>query len=287
MPNIQIISGLSDISANYNAIICDVWGVLHNGQAPFRGADEALFAFRQAGGKVLLLSNAPRPAHAVASRLAEIGVRTDAYDDILTSGDAARTLLEQRGALGQKCFHLGPEKDADLVAGVDIEFCDLQDADFILMSGLYDDSVETPDDYAEAMANWMAHGKQLICANPDRLVQVGDQIIYCGGAVAELYENMGGDVVWLGKPYPAVYERAQTMLAKMLNTDIDSVHALAIGDGPKTDIPGAEQAGLDALFITGGLAGAMGRNLDTVEDIAQVLNEENTHAAFAQRHLAW
>jgi HAD superfamily hydrolase (TIGR01459 family) len=287
MTRLQIISGLSDISANYNAILCDVWGVLHNGEAPFRGADDALLAFREAGGKVLLLSNAPRPAHAVARRLSEIGVRADAYDDILTSGDAARTLLEERGALGQKCFHLGPEKDADLVAGVDIKFCQLPEADFILMSGLYDDSVETPDDYAQAMEDWMAQGKQLVCANPDRLVQVGDQVIYCGGAVAELYENRGGDVVWLGKPYPAVYARAQTMLAKMLGTDSAKVRALAIGDGPKTDIPGAQRAGLDALFITGGLAGAMGANLDTVEDIEAVLNEENTHAAFAQRHLAW
>ena len=287
MPAPKIISSLSELSTAYNAVICDVWGVLHNGETPFAGADEALLAFRQAGGKVLLLSNAPRPAATVHARLDEIGVRDDAYDGILTSGDAARSLLEERGALGQTCFHLGPDKDADLIAGIDIEFCDMSAADFILFSGLYDDSVETPDDYKHAIATWLALGKQLICANPDRLVQVGDKVIYCSGAVAEVYENSGGEVIWLGKPYPAVYQRAQSILAQMLGVDTADVRALAIGDGPKTDMPGAANAGIDALFITGGLAGAMGRAMETPEEIAKVLAEENTYAAFAQRHLAW
>ena len=163
----------------------------------------------------------------------------------------------------------------------------MESADFILLSGLYDDSVETPADYTAAMEDWLARGKQLICSNPDRLVQVGDDIIYCGGAVAEIYENNGGDVVWLGKPYPEVYQRARTILADMLGCPADGVNPLAIGDGPKTDIPGAQAAGLDALFITGGLAGAMGRDLGSVEAIEQVLSEENTCAAYAQQYLKW
>ena len=283
----QMISSLSEISDRYNAIICDVWGVLHNGETPTQGADQALKAYRETGGKVLLLTNAPRPAAVVQARLDEIGIDPEAYDDILSSGDATRHLLRERGALGQTCFHLGPEKDADLVADLDIEFTDMESADFILLSGLYDDSVETPADYTAAMEDWLARGKQLICSNPDRLVQVGDDIIYCGGAVAEIYENNGGDVVWLGKPYQDVYLLARALLADMLACPADEVNPLAIGDGPKTDIPGAQAAGLDALFITGGLAGEMGRDLSSVEAIAQVLDEENTCAAYAQQYLTW
>jgi len=283
----QIISGLSEISEGYDSILCDVWGVLHNGREPFAGADEALLAFRAQGGKVLLLSNAPRPGEQVGTRLSEIGVRADAYDGILTSGDVARSLLRERGAQGQKCFHLGPDKDADLVAGIDIGFSDMQSADFILLSGPYDDQTETPDDYAEHIEIWLAHKTPVICANPDRLVQVGGELIYCAGAIAEAYENKGGEVIWLGKPYQEVYHRALDMLAEMHAKPASQLRPLAVGDGPKTDIPGAQAAGIDALFITGGLAGAMGRQLDDVQGIDAVLREENTHAAFAQRHLRW
>lgn len=286
-PPIQIISSLSEIAGRYNAIICDVWGVLHNGETPYPGADQALKAYRETGGKVVLLTNAPRPAYVVEAQLERIGIDRQAYDGILSSGDATRHLLQERGALGQKCFHLGPEKDADLVAGLDIEFTDIDAADFILLSGLYDDSVETPADYAEAMQDWLAQGKQLVCSNPDRMVQVGGKILYCGGAVAEIYENNGGDVVWLGKPYQEVYRLARLLLADMQGCSPDEVTPLAIGDGPKTDIPGAENAGIDALFITGGLAGALGRDLGSVEAIETVLGEENTRAAYAQHYLKW
>jgi HAD superfamily hydrolase (TIGR01459 family) len=279
----RLISGFRELADNYNAILCDVWGVLHNGRDPFAGADAALVRFRDAGGKVLLLSNAPRPGATVTARLDEIGVARAAYDDILTSGDVARALLMERGQQNQTCHHIGPAKDADLLAGIDIRFADIDAADFILLSGLNDDNVETPEDYLSAMQTWHARNLQLVCANPDRQVQFGDRVIYCAGAVAEIYEQNGGDVVWLGKPYQPVYERARAQLNDMLDTP---ARILAIGDGPKTDIPGAQAADIDALFITGGLAGAV-QNLDTPDQIDAVLQAENTSALAAMRHLVW
>ena len=281
----RLLDGFAEIAADYDAVLCDIWGVLHNGRAPFAGVDDALAAYRAQGGKVLLLSNAPRPGATALHRLDTIGNRRSSYDDILTSGDASRAKLNALGAQGQSCCHIGPDKDADLTDGLDIAITDMAEADVVLFSGMYDDINETPADYTALLTEMQARGLPMICPNPDRTVMVGDQIIYCAGAVAELYENMGGEVIWMGKPYPVVYQRAAAMLAEMC--DRDSPRVLAIGDGPKTDIPGAEAAGIDALFISGGLAGASGAKIDTAEDIAAVLAEENTRAAYAMRHLIW
>ena len=281
----KILTGLSEIAADYDALLCDIWGVLHNGQAPFDGVDDALETYRREGGQVLLLSNAPRPGPSALKRLHAVGNRDTSFDDILTSGDATRALLNGMAKEGKSCCHVGPEKDADLVAGLDIDLVDLEKADVVVFSGMYFDSDETPDDYADFLNDMREHKLPMICPNPDRTVQFGDKIIYGAGAVAEIYENTGGEVIWMGKPYPEVYARAHTMLQKM--TGLDAPRVLAIGDGPKTDIPGAAAAGIDALFISGGLAGASGAKVDTAEDIAAVLAEENTHARFAMRHLIW
>ena len=281
----KILTGFAEIAADYDAVLCDIWGVLHNGRAPFDGVDDALEAYRNQGGKVLLLSNAPRPGETALKRLDTIGNRKTSYDGILTSGDATRAKLTELGQSGKSCCHIGPEKDADLIAGLDIEFTEIERADVVLFSGMYDDMTESPQDYQPLLTEMQARGLPMICPNPDRTVQFVDKVIYCAGAVAELYETMGGQVIWMGKPYPVVYTRAQTLLAEM--TGMDAPRVLAIGDGPKTDIPGAAAAGIDALFITGGLAGASGAKLDTAEDIATVLAEENTQSAFAMRHLIW
>ena len=285
----KILTGFAEIAADYDAVLCDIWGVLHNGRAPFDGVDDALEAYRNQGGKVLLLSNAPRPGETALKRLDTIGNRKTSYDGILTSGDATRAKLTELGQSGKSCCHIGPEKDADLIAGLDIEFTEIERADVVLFSGMYDDMTESPQDYQSLLTEMQARGLPMICPNPDRTVQFGDKVIYCAGAVAELYETIGGQVIWMGKPYPVVYARAHTMLQDM--TGRDAPRVLAIGDGPKTDIPGAAAAGIDALFITGGLASAMagasGAKLDTAEDIAAVLAEENTQSAYAMRHLIW
>ncbi|MCH1541929.1 MAG: TIGR01459 family HAD-type hydrolase [Alphaproteobacteria bacterium] len=281
----QMLSGFSEIAANYDALIVDIWGVLHNGRAPFAGVDTALKNYRETGGKVLLLSNAPRPGPSALKRLHAIGNSPDSYDDILTSGDAVRALMNEMGAQGQKICHIGPDKDADLMADLAVEFVDEDAADAILFSGMYDDDEETPDDYADMLARFRARALPLLCPNPDRTVMVGDKIIYCAGAVAELYEDMGGTVTWVGKPYPTVYARARAQLSDM--TGVDAPRLLAIGDGPKTDILGAEAAGIDALFIAGGLAAASGADVNSPDAIAALLADENTKARYAMRHLVW
>ncbi len=281
----HIISGLSEIADDYDALICDIWGVLHDGQAPFDGVDAALKNFRDKGGKVLLLSNAPRPGPSALERLDTIGNSRDGFDDILTSGDAVRALMNEMAEDGKKICHIGPQKDAALVADLKVKFVDEAAADAILFSGMYDDMVETPDDYKDMLGRFLARKLPLLCPNPDRTVQFGDKVIYCAGAVAEIYENMGGEVIWVGKPHPMVYARACAMLADM--TGLESPRLLAIGDGPKTDIPGAEANGIDALFIGGGLAGASGANIETPEAIAALLAEENTQSRYAIRHLVW
>jgi HAD superfamily hydrolase (TIGR01459 family) len=285
----KMLTGFSDIAADYDAVLCDIWGVLHNGRAPFDGVDDALEAYRKAGGKVLLLSNAPRPGPSALKRLTALGNRPSSYDGILTSGDATRAKLTELSREGKSCCHIGPDKDADLVADLDVTLSDTETADVVLFSGMYDDMTETPDDYLPLLTEMQARGLPMICPNPDRTVMVGDTIIYCAGAVAELYETMGGEVIWMGKPYPVVYARARALLTEM--TGMDAPRILAIGDGPKTDMPGAQAAGIDALFITGGLASAMagasGAKLDTAEEIAAVLAEDDTHAAYAMRHLIW
>ena len=281
----QILTGLADIAENYDALIVDIWGVLHNGQAPFEGVDAALLNYRQQGGKVLLLSNAPRPGTSAVKRLEAIGNRHDGFDDILTSGDAVRALMSDMGREGKKICHIGPQKDADLITDLEVEFVDEDAADAILFSGPYNDTTETPDDYGDMLARFRARNLPLLCPNPDRTVQFGDRVIYCAGAIAEAYENIGGEVVWVGKPYPVVYTRARAMLRDM--TGLENPHLLAIGDGPKTDMPGAEAAGIDALFIGGGLASASGADIENPEAIAAILAEENTQARYAMRHLVW
>ena len=293
MTSPTMISGLAEIADNYDALLCDVWGVMHNGKRAFAGVDAALQQFRaNKGGKVLMLSNAPRPALNVQQRMDDVGNQRDSYDAILTSGDAARIMLAQYGREGKKCFHLGPEKDADLVVGLEIEFTPSEVADIVLLSGLYDDTSETPDDYADLLAQLKARDLPVICCNPDRMVQFGEQVIFCAGAVAERYENIGGEVIWVGKPHHLIYQQAR----KMLDAMGAGGRVLAIGDGAKTDMVGAQQAGLDALFIAGGLANAMAKaSTDTqtqsmaqsAEHIAALLAAENTQARYAMRHLIW
>ena len=281
----HMLDGLAEIADQYDALIVDIWGVLHNGKKPFDGVDAALKNFRDTGRKVLLLSNAPRPGPSAVKRLEVIGNRRDGFDDILTSGDAVRGLMQDMGQQGKKICHIGPDKDADLIADLEVEFVDEDAADAILFSGPYDDTTETPADYADMLARIKARNLPLLCPNPDRIVQYGDQVIYCAGAIAEAYENIGGEVVWVGKPYPMVYARARAMLRDM--TGLETPRLLAIGDGPKTDILGAQAANIDTLFIAGGLAGASEADIETPEAIAAILAEENTQARYAMRHLVW
>ncbi|EJW21336.1 hypothetical protein IMCC14465_11320 [alpha proteobacterium IMCC14465] len=279
------IESLQELAADYDALLCDVWGVIHNGYNLFPGVAEALQGWRENVGPVLLLTNAPRPAEAVQRRLDRMDCPRSAYDGILSSGDAARDMLTQRGAEGQVCYFVGASKDVDVLNGIDIEFAPAEDADFILLTGMSNDMEETLEDYADEIARWHELKLPLICANPDRIVQIGEQVIYCAGALAEIYENNGGEVIWLGKPYLPIYETGLTRLQKM--TNMETPRILAIGDGFKTDIPGANAAELDVLFITGGLSETLTQESQTPEDVETILRDYDSYAHYFMKHLIW
>lgn len=279
------IAGLREVSSGYDALLCDVWGVVHNGYALFPGVAEALQAWRKHCGPVLLLTNAPRPAKAVQRRLDRLDCPRDSYDGILSSGDAAREMLAQRGAAGQACHFAGAGKDVDMVNGIDIEFTPAEEADFILLTGMNNDMEETPEDYAEEIERWHSLKLPLICANPDRIVQIGEKVIYCAGALAEIYEKGGGEVIWLGKPHLPIYHTGLARLREM--TGMEAPRTLAVGDGFKTDIPGANAAGLDVLFITGGLGETLPQPPRTPENVAAILRDYDAHADYFMKHLIW
>ncbi|PWR01868.1 TIGR01459 family HAD-type hydrolase [Meridianimarinicoccus roseus] len=253
----RIVETLSEISAEYDAVFCDLWGCLHNGVAVFPDAVRALQKFRRDGGKVMLLTNAPRPRGQVAEQLDMLGAPRDCWDDIVTSGDSAQAAL-LRGIVGKKVFHLGPERDltfftdlADDLPEPDFTLVPLDEAEGIACTGLLDDSTETPDDYRAQLLLAKTKGLKLLCANPDIVVDKGDTRIYCAGALAQLYTEMGGESLYFGKPHPPIYDLARRRLAAL--APVQDARILAIGDGPGTDLAGAMGEDLDFLFVTGGL----------------------------------
>lgn len=246
----QIIDQLSDISEHYDALLCDVWGVIHNGRAAFVGACEALATFRLTGKPVILISNAPRPSNIIPDQLARIGVRRDAWDDIVTSGDATRAEIERRGPRGYK---IGPSKDEGLYEGLPVDFRPLETADYVICTGLRDDLSEPPESYRGELAALVARNLPFICANPDRVVQFGGQLIPCAGALADIYEDLGGEVIMAGKPFAPIYDLTVAAAEKAAGHPLSRDRLLCIGDGVQTDVAGAFNQKLDCLFVAAGI----------------------------------
>jgi HAD superfamily hydrolase (TIGR01459 family) len=284
-----IIAGLSEIASRYDALLCDVWGVIHNGREAFPGVVDCLKTYRRQG-TVLLLSNAPRPSPPIREQLLSLGVPPDAYDAIVTSGDLTRKLLAEKSAHGTfKLHHVGPDRDLPLFEGLNIARVPLADAEAIVCTGPFDDTTEGPEDYRDYWKPALARRMPFYCANPDLVVQRGDQLIYCAGALGQDFERQGGDVLYLGKPHAPVYDFVEARF-KELASPIPRAKWLAIGDGLKTDIKGATDANLAALLITGGiheneLADAAS-NPDPAK-IAAVLNAGRLKAIAAMRRLVW
>lgn len=287
-PDIPLIPGLSSIAGRYPAMLCDVWGVLHNGKRPYDGVCEALSAYRRQGGIVLFLSNAPRPHGPVVEMFKAMGVPDECYDGILTSGDATRLAMSE-GSLGRRFFHVGPDRDAPLFDGLPIEKAALEEADFCLMTGLWDDETETPDDYADLIAKMKARNLPVICANPDIIVDRGDKQIYCAGAVAEKYRAAGGKVIYFGKPHAPIYKAARAELARLAGREVADKDIIAIGDGIHTDVEGANRAGMDVIFVTGGIAAArFGDPLaPDMGKVAAFMKDEGVTAIGAMPRLIW
>jgi HAD superfamily hydrolase (TIGR01459 family) len=245
------ISGLSRIAPSYRVLLCDIWGVLHNGLEHFRPAGSALVRFRDRGGRVVLISNAPRPSAVVRTQLDRLGVERAAYDDIVTSGDVSRGILA--GRPGSKVFSIGPERDLPIYAGLDITLVGEAEADLVACTGLFDDETETPDHYAEQLRRLAGRRLPMLCMNPDIVVERGEQLVWCAGALAQRYRLLGGDTIVVGKPHPEIYDAALARIEALVGEPVDKRAVLAIGDGAETDIRGANNSGIDALFITGGI----------------------------------
>ncbi|QRZ15931.1 TIGR01459 family HAD-type hydrolase [Paracoccus methylovorus] len=251
----QIIRSLDEIALNYDVLFCDLWGCLHNGVEAFPAAVAALQGFRAKGGRVVLLTNAPRPRKYVAGQLDHMGVPRDAWDAIVSSGDAAQDAMFA-GAVGRRVWAIAQPKDEGFFADIPEEWRDappitrvtLDEAEGIVCCGLFDDLTEVPEDYRARLMLARQRELKLLCANPDVVVDMGEKRLYCAGALAELYEDLGGESLYFGKPHPPIYDLARRRLGLE-----DNARILAIGDGIATDISGAAGEGLDALFVTGGL----------------------------------
>ncbi|WP_068318868.1 TIGR01459 family HAD-type hydrolase [Polycladidibacter hongkongensis] len=245
-------TGLCEVHTSYDAILCDVWGVLHNGLQKIDGADDSLAQFRRVTNKpVVLITNVPRPNAGVHEHLAELGVRPDAFDAIVTSGDVVRMDIQQLGI--KKIYHIGPERNWELFEGTGCSLANESEAEVIVCTGLNSREEEVPEDYRDLFARLIAQGLKLICANPDIVSEHGDKLVYCAGALAKLYAEMGGETIITGKPCLPIYDACQSVLASILGAHIDRSKILAIGDGLPTDVKGANAAGIDVLFVSGGI----------------------------------
>jgi HAD superfamily hydrolase (TIGR01459 family) len=248
----QRIRSVRELAGRYDAVLCDVWGVVHDGRELFPGVVEVLRELRAGGVVVVLLTNVPRPAAAIAPSLEQLGMPSDAWDAVVTSGDAIRVEFARRSP-GPMVL-IGRTTDASLWEGLGLERSDVRHARFAAVAGLRT-AAETPADYAEILRAVRARDLELVCANPDVQVQVGDRLQWAAGAVAQEYARLGGRVVQAGKPHAAIYQRARAAVERIAHRPVPTSRILAIGDGIITDILGANRAGIDCVFIGTGMHG--------------------------------
>jgi HAD superfamily hydrolase (TIGR01459 family) len=247
----RLIAGRAEIADGYDALYCDLWGCLHDGVTAYAAAVAALRAFRDRGGAVILLTNAPRPAGSVERQLDRLGVPRDVWDAIVSSGDAGRRMAAS-GRFGTRVEHVGAPHDLSFFEGLPVEIAPPGRGEAVIVTGLRDDARETAADYRAEAEGWAARGLPMLCANPDLVVHRGPQTLACAGAIAALYEGLGGAVTYSGKPHAPIYALAAQALKA--SRGCEAARVLAIGDGIATDVAGAAAAGIDALFLTGGIA---------------------------------
>ena len=286
--SVPLVERFAPLSRGYDVLFCDVWGVVHNGVAAFADACDALARFRSGGGTAILLTNAPRPADAVQRILDRLGVPHAAYDAIVSSGDVTRGVVEQR--LNETMFHIGPPRDLPIFAGLDVVFAPLESADYVVCSGLFDDATETPESYRQMLALLRARKLFMVCANPDVVVERGDTLVYCAGALADAYVALGGEVLYCGKPYAPIYETALEKAAALRGGTRSALsRVLAIGDSVRTDLSGAAAFGLDCIFVTSRLhAEAYGsRDMPDVAGLNAMFAGAGLKPKAIMRALAW
>ncbi|MBI4275405.1 MAG: TIGR01459 family HAD-type hydrolase [Rhizobiales bacterium] len=277
----------SALAPKYDVLLSDVWGVTHNGEAAFPEACEALSQFRAGGGTVILITNAPRPGAFVERQLRRLGVPAEAYDGIVSSGDVTRGVVMERA--GQRLFHLGPERDKPIFEGLDLRFAPVAEADYVVCSGLFNDEVETPEDYRPLMGEIRARELFMVCGNPDVVVERGERLIYCAGALADLYGALGGEVLYAGKPYRPIYAMALAKAEALRKRAVPLNRVLAIGDSVRTDVKGAAAFGVDCLFVTAGIhAEELGSRDDPDrEALKRIFHDAGVAPHAVMRRLAW
>ncbi|HUG61685.1 MAG TPA: TIGR01459 family HAD-type hydrolase [Methylomirabilota bacterium] len=276
------VGGLKDLAGAYDALLCDVWGVLHNGVAAHPAAVDALLRFRETAGPVALITNAPRPARAIREQLRSFGVPDDAYDVLVTSGDVTRMVIAERP--GVRLLPVGPDRDRSFYDGLDAVIASEEEAELVACTGLVDDTSEAPDDYRPLLERLVARGLVMVCANPDIVVERGDRLVYCAGALARLYTDIGGKAVLVGKPHAPIYEAARRELA-----GLGGARILAVGDGLPTDIRGAVENRIPVLFVTGGIHAADFGPHDAPDEarVAARLSAEGLKAVAYLPALSW
>ncbi|MBB2960486.1 TIGR01459 family HAD-type hydrolase [Methylobacterium sp. R2-1] len=292
-PPVPTLRHFEEVAERYDLILCDVWGVLHDGTRGHVAAGEALIRFRGLPGsrprRVILVSNAPRPWAGVQKILDGYGVPREAYDAILTSGDLTRRLIAEHP--GERVYHLGPERDAPVFDGLDLTLVPGTEAQRIVCTGLFDDYTETAEDYREALAEFRARNVPMICANPDLVVERDKKLIPCAGLIAQAYEAIGGTVVYAGKPYRPVYETALAMAGEFDGMPApDMARTVAVGDAIRTDIAGAARYGIPSILVARGIhAEELGVTAEhhSLGDIAEWLSRQEMRPDAVIERLVW
>ena len=284
---VPLIEQFGPLARDYDVLLCDVWGVVHNGIAAFPEACDALARFRGAGGTVILITNAPRASDSVQRILDRLAVPHAAYDAIMSSGDVTRGIVASRSR--ERVFHLGPERDRSIFTGLGVTFAPAETADYVVCSGLFDDTRETPDDYRELLAAMRARSLFMVCANPDVVVERGDELVYCAGAIADAYAAIGGEVLYCGKPYAPIYQAAVAKAAALRAEPAALARVLAIGDSVRTDLKGASAFGLDCLFVVSALHAedAGGRGAPDLLGLSATFLAAGVTPKAVTRRLAW
>ncbi len=246
-----LIPHFSEIAPDYDVLLCDVWGVVHNGVVAFPPACDTLMRARARGAAVIFITNSPRPSEQVGRQLERLHVPRETYDAMVSSGDVTRAVIQERR--GQSLCHIGPERDNSVFAGLNVKFAPLESCDYVVCSGLDDDDVDTPEDYRDRLEIMLKRGLFMVCGNPDVVVERGDRLVYCAGSIADLYAAMGGEVLYAGKPYRPIYDMALVKAETSSGKTPALKRVLAIGDSMRTDLKGAHAFGVDFLFVTSGI----------------------------------
>ena len=285
MPN--LIPHFSALAPDYDVFLCDVWGVVHNGEVSFPDACDALMRARAMGKTVVFITNAPRPGEAVIRQIAHLHVPAEAYDAIVSSGDVTRDVITHRK--DQTLCHIGPERDHSIFTGLNVKFAPLESADYVVCSGLDDDEAETPEDYRARLETMLKRKLFMVCGNPDLVVERGNRLVYCAGSIADLYANMGGEVLYAGKPYRPIYDLALQKAEAISGRKADLKRVMAIGDSVRTDLKGARAFGIDMLFLTAGIHAEEfgGRDTPNQDAMNTVFAAAGEMPTAVMKHLVW